>query len=94
MKMMVEGKTKDELVSVTGYEYGLEQPIGKGDKKAGENNLKLIGIAMMIMGMKLSGFGREQRQHRTIREMSSYQGPIKRRLRPFMSGDIMMDSTN
>jgi hypothetical protein len=33
-------------------------------------------------------------QHRTIREMSSNRGIIKWRLRPFMSGDIMMDSTN
>ena len=44
--------------------------------------------------MKSSAYRKKQRQHRIIREMSGYQGPIKGRLRQFMSGDIMMDSTN
>lgn len=36
MKMMVEGKTKDELVSVTCYEYGLNNRLEKETKKQGK----------------------------------------------------------
>ena len=36
IKMMVEGKTKDELVSVTGYEYGLNNRLEKETKKQGK----------------------------------------------------------
>ncbi len=36
MKMMVEGKTKDELVSVTSYEYGLDNRLEKEIKKQGK----------------------------------------------------------
>ncbi len=35
MKMMVEGRTKDELVSVTSYEYGLNNRLEKETKKRG-----------------------------------------------------------
>ena len=36
MKMMVEGRTKDELVSVTSYEYGLNNRLEKETKKQGK----------------------------------------------------------
>jgi RHS repeat-associated protein len=36
IKMMVEGRTKDELVSVTGYEYGLNNRLEKETKKQGK----------------------------------------------------------
>lgn len=36
MKMMVEGRTKDELVSVTSYEYGLNNRLDKETKKQGK----------------------------------------------------------
>jgi YD repeat-containing protein len=36
VKMMVEGKTKDELVSVTSYEYGLNNRLEKETKKQGK----------------------------------------------------------
>lgn len=36
MKMMVEGRTKDELVSVTSYEYGINNRLEKETKKQGK----------------------------------------------------------
>ena len=36
VKMMVEGRTKDELVSVTNYEYGLNNRLEKETKKQGK----------------------------------------------------------
>ena len=36
IKMMVEGRTKDELVSVTSYEYGLNNRLEKETKKKGK----------------------------------------------------------
>ncbi len=36
MKMMVEGRTKEELVSVTSYEYGLDNRLEKEIKKQGK----------------------------------------------------------
>jgi YD repeat-containing protein len=36
IKMMVEGRTKDELVSVTSYEYGLNNRLEKETKKQGK----------------------------------------------------------
>lgn len=36
MKMMVEGRTKDELVSVTSYEYGLNNRLEKETKRQGK----------------------------------------------------------
>jgi RHS repeat-associated protein len=36
IKMMVEGRTKDELVSVTSYEYGLNNQLEKETKKQGK----------------------------------------------------------
>jgi hypothetical protein len=36
VKMMVEGRTKDELVSVTNYEYGLNNQLEKETKKQGK----------------------------------------------------------
>ncbi|WP_312433413.1 RHS repeat-associated core domain-containing protein [Lacrimispora sp.] len=36
MKMMMEGRTKDELVSVTNYEYGLSNRLEKETKKQGK----------------------------------------------------------
>jgi hypothetical protein len=93
MKMMVERRTKDELVSVISYEYGLNNRLEKETKKQGRTT-KTYRYRYDDNGMKPSGFGRKHRQHQTIREMSSYRGIIKGRHRPFMIGDIMMDSTN
>jgi RHS repeat-associated protein len=36
VKMMVEGRTKDEIVSVTGYEYGMNNRLEKETKKQGK----------------------------------------------------------
>ncbi len=59
VKMMVEGRTKDELVSVTNYEYGLNNRLEKETKKSKGKQRKRIDTVMMIMGMKSSGFGKK-----------------------------------
>lgn len=51
----------------------------------------MVQVVNFTMGMRLSGSGKRRNHHRAIQEMASCQTVIGRRLRWFMSIDIIMD---